>query len=196
MKIRNGFVSNSSSSSFIISYPKDKIIRLKDIENYFGGYNEDIPEHTQDIISFEIWKKQFDDTYNYTINIPSYTCDLLKEVDRWASPSTYLEDICPNHLSSYDAGNDEYPECWECKHHKIATAADILDIRIKNYGDWNKEWAAQLENLKKDDGRIKELKASTEDPSDSDVDFNEACMIRQSCGHIFKSHDRILEEDF
>lgn len=42
MKIRNGFVSNSSSSSFIISFDKTKK-NVKDIKNFYNlkDYNEE-----------------------------------------------------------------------------------------------------------------------------------------------------------
>lgn len=67
MKIRNGFVSNSSSASFILAFPKDKPVELRDIEDYFGGfymvngYNEELSPEYKDMFVFELWKSQYFD---------------------------------------------------------------------------------------------------------------------------------------
>jgi len=56
MKIRNGFVSNSSSSSFMIENKTDKDLTLVDfiteqpnlIQEYVDEYDRDDPEYTQE----------------------------------------------------------------------------------------------------------------------------------------------------
>ena len=63
MKIRNGFVSNSSSSSFIIAMNKISDRQLNAIHNH-GKIRQDLPQELKDIFdlefddSWEISKKQ------------------------------------------------------------------------------------------------------------------------------------------
>lgn len=59
MKTRKGFVSNSSSSSFIIAYPKDRLLRLGEVESYVGGYADSTPDKVKDLLSYIVWKSQF-----------------------------------------------------------------------------------------------------------------------------------------
>ena len=41
MKIRNGFVSNSSSSSFVLRVPKNRLLRLNEIKEWFDIKDDD-----------------------------------------------------------------------------------------------------------------------------------------------------------
>lgn len=77
MKIRRGFVSNSSSSSFVVAYPKDRLLRLGEVENYVGGYSDSTSDEIKDLISYIIWKSQF----------PLKQC--------------YWEDVCPDENESW-----------------------------------------------------------------------------------------------
>lgn len=61
MKFRNGFVSNSSSASFIVALPYDKNIDLKDMSDYLGGVTRcsEVSPIAQDYMIFLIWRNQF-----------------------------------------------------------------------------------------------------------------------------------------
>lgn len=63
MKIRNGFISNSSSSSFILFMPKEKM-SVSDIESYFGGYSDELTQKQRSILSIAIWSTQYS-THNF-----------------------------------------------------------------------------------------------------------------------------------
>ena len=65
MKIRNGFVSNSSSSSFIINYPKTEL-KMEEIVSYFGGFDKRIPEYIQGVITYMLWKSQYNSVDHYS----------------------------------------------------------------------------------------------------------------------------------
>lgn len=54
MKIRNGFVSNSSSSSFIIDIPNEDLPLTKVAEFY--RFREDLDEVTKGLMTFLIWR--------------------------------------------------------------------------------------------------------------------------------------------
>lgn len=54
MKIRNGFVSNSSSSSFIIDIPKEDL-SLSQVEEYYK-FKEGLDDTTKGVMTFLIWR--------------------------------------------------------------------------------------------------------------------------------------------
>ena len=54
MKYRNGFVSNSSSASFVLAFPKENPVELKNIEDYFGGFGEELEPEVKDTFAFDI----------------------------------------------------------------------------------------------------------------------------------------------
>ena len=62
MKLRKGFVSNSSSSSFVLAFPKDSPVELKNIEDYFGGFDDELAPEVKDSFAFEVWASQYFDS--------------------------------------------------------------------------------------------------------------------------------------
>ena len=82
MKIRNGFVSNSSSSSFIVSFPK-KMKSLEDVKNalFPDGKTFSLEEYNwngpsgwiqPDTIADEVWK----DIQNNIVDLLSIACEI------------------------------------------------------------------------------------------------------------------------
>lgn len=192
MKIRNGFISNSSSSSFIINYPKEEI-RLSDIESYFGGYNSDIPTHLQDIMNFVLWRTQFDDEEYKISEAVRHECKLEK--DNRDSFSWK----CPKHFNYYH-GCDTYDEdinpCKGCEYWETISEEDYIDSLI-NECYCSSERAKLLNNFKNNCGRIKYLEIEDSGDNDSalNLSYRDAYDIRRCAGDFFKSHDRIIEEE-
>lgn len=193
MKIRKGFVSNSSSSSFLINYPRREL-RLSEIEDYFGGYNDEIPNHVRDITSYALWKNQFD--YDYIIKTEDeekYGCAMQIQ------SIPYLSDKCPRHYWEPKDPEDNDYSCKGCEYWKPQTIEEALDYRIERaaYYEWDEE-KESLESFKKDveenGSRIKELYIDERDPIDSGISFRDAYKIHNYVGNLFKKHNKITEE--
>lgn len=199
MKIRNGFVSNSSSCSFLVCYPKNKEIRLKDIEDYFGGYTDEIPDHVKDIMSFLLWKLQFNDAFNYKIVEENKKwCEQEQKVDYYSKNPIRLWDLCPRHHTKFDEyGEEDYSECEGCEYLKDLTVSDILDMKIKCVKDYCPEEVEILENMKKYAERIETIEIDDNCPYETDrvLTYDDASEIRRNVGNIFKSHEKIIEEE-
>lgn len=131
MKIRNGFVSNSSSASFVVAFPRDKFISLKEIEDYIGGINEDLSPEARGILAFKIWNLQYfetDSCYVYRRD----TSDTGKEYYYYKciAPWEYLKDriylgLCPRY--GFEGGEKIPEECLNCEHLNVEIRSDRGD---------------------------------------------------------------------
>ena len=111
MKIRNGFVSNSSSSSFFIKQA-DKHLPLEEISEYYK-INPELPEEERVWLTFLIWKILSDQE--------KYDADTTRDKDIWRSPRNsrasngldyYLSDDHINWAQSNSCTRED-PEYWE-----------------------------------------------------------------------------------
>lgn len=179
MKIRCGFVSNSSSSSFIINYPKN-ILRLNQVEDYFGGYKDDVPEILRDKISYALWRNQFGGSDNLDENV-LYDCEYYKLEPEEKSFK------CPQHFrysGSYD--------CNDCPHWKKMSEEKYCDDLIESY--YSEEYKNKLRKFKKDSGRVRILSIKDHEAREGiGLDYETAYDIVNWGKDLFKSHERILE---
>lgn len=188
MKIRAGFISNSSSSSFIINYPKE-YLKLKDIEDYFGGYNDDVPEDLRDIVSYVLWKSQPTNPQGETP--PLYDCRFKTRDERLNHrlEASYDSFECNNCRLYYD---DE--DCKECPCKKLLSEKEQVQRLIDdNY--WGNEWLKILKSFKKNCGKVRVLNIENNysDNTISGLDWADAYRIGEYAGKLFKKHDKILE---
>ena len=141
MKIRNGFVSNSSSSSFYIKQA-DRHLALEEISDYYK-INPELPEEERVWLTLLIWKILYDQE-KYDSN----------EVKDWEYPNDFRSTEGLDYYLSDDninwmQGNDHFrkdPEYWtnakkllddpeKILHLDLSTAScdnelDELEIRI------------------------------------------------------------------
>ncbi len=178
MKVRNGFVSNSSSSSFLIVVPGNKKFRLSEIESGLGGYNDHFTDYEKDELSAFFWK-QITRPRSESYTEPVYNCDLSfdqrKEI-RW----------CPNWMGDFDSIPPS--RCEQCPH--------LNKTYRKPRNDDYYEVEQWRENVKipftEDDG-VYQVQIDTYDTEG--IDYDLANKVEDHIGHVFKDHTYI-EESF
>ena len=108
MKCRTGFVSNSSSSSFIVdmsNMPKElvsKVMRLTD-------RSDDLTRCTGIITDLERWIKELeDDYYNISKYINNPNIVIVRESDEGMGGDFYDYGFCEDDIRPYTIGEFEY----------------------------------------------------------------------------------------
>lgn len=130
MKIRQGFISNSSSASFIIAFPKEDAISLKDIENYLGSVNKKFSPDIKDMILFTFWKSQYFDEEMYKRNFKGsgkkydfHFCNAPWEI----MISKKQQGCCRGYMNKNDEGEVISPACENCKYNAVEKRIDRGD---------------------------------------------------------------------
>ena len=185
MKIRNGFVSNSSSASFVIAFSKDEPIALKDIEEWLGGYDTDLAPETMEMIGFQFWKTQYFDEEMYRRDFKGTG----EEYDYHKCDATWTqmtEEVwnCPRYMKKdEEKGTPVIPACRSCKYHTIEKRVDRGDDYYKaldsSYADSLEDW---LERHK--DDKIVCFEVDDNDPARG-IDYDTACEITSNAYHLF-----------
>ena len=199
MKFRNGFVSNSSSASFVLAFPKDSPIELKNIEDYFGGFGEELEPEVRDSFAFEVWASQYFDAegnrkgsnrYLFTDDegkiLPAdythYNC---------TAPWDYIREnrpfLCDGHFDKTDEEDIDIPPkiCKKCKYlhseKRMQRDDDYYRVLDNTYSDELKKW---LEEHKSD--RIVELEIDDSEPPRR-LSWEIADDITRNAYYMFKS---------
>lgn len=197
MKIRCGFVSNSSSSSFLIKYPL-KTFSLKDTEKILDKYSDCVPEEVRGIFDYYVWRHQ--PSYQ---DISVYECTFKgdkRERDECGScvfSSNYLykgfdtgdcENINCKYLKKLD--NKEYIEKIFENQYEYAS-----DEQINNpVGGFWKDLKTLKETIdpKKETLKIIEVDSSEEDEAVY-LSWDDRYKIRDYSEKLFKTHRNIIE---
>ena len=180
MKIRNGFVSNSSSASFVIAFPKDNPIALKDIEEWLGGYNTEIDPEVMDTIGFQFWKTQYFDEEMYRRDFKGtgeeydyHYCDAT-----WEQKKKLWD--CPKYMHKMDG--EAWSVCEKCKYNAIEKRVDRGDDYYKaldSYTNGLEDWLKRHKNNK-----IVCFEVDDNNPARG-IDYNTACEITSNAYNLF-----------
>ena len=138
MKIRNGFVSNSSSSSFYIKTP-EKHLRLEEIADYYK-INPDLPEDERTWLTMCIWQiLRNQEKYEERKKTDPEDVD---EYEKSYSGSDFLSSYLADDNIEWMQGNDYYkkdPEYWEKAKKLRDSSVPILSFELASDdgGDFN-----------------------------------------------------------
>ena len=119
MKIRNGFVSNSSSASFVLAFPKDHPVSIDNIENWFGSLSDSLSPEDKGIFTYLVWRSQY---FDENLDSRDWT-GTGEEYDHHICSAPYRSLIdrevfgCPGWLD-YDS-LDLNQVCKSCKYHSV-----------------------------------------------------------------------------
>ena len=183
MKRRNGFVSNSSSASFLIAFPKDNPIALKDIEAWLGGYTTELAPEIMETIGFQFWKTQYFDEEmerrEFKGTGKEYTYHHC--IASWSQKDEVWN--CPQYMSKTD-GIPDSSVCKTCKYHLTEKRTDRGDDYYRAldyvYGEEGQDW---LEKHKND--KIIYFEVDDNDPARG-LDYNIAYDITSNAEELFQ----------
>ena len=119
MKIRNGFVSNSSSASFVLAFPKDHPVSIDNIENWFGSLSDSMSPEDKGVFTYLVWRSQY---FDENLDSRDWT-GTGEEYDHHICSAPYKSLIdrevfgCPGWLDC-DA-MDLNQVCKSCKYHSV-----------------------------------------------------------------------------
>ena len=143
MKERHGFVSNSSSSSFIVHNPKRTTAQiLREMLKRVKAEWKEEKYNTRKITKVIKWlqahpKKDIPLVYPNTCNYETWVFKNASGIDT-------LIETCNNHDCNWESmdfdyrGEDNYEDDW--KYMKTLTFLDITNMTEKTYDEYNKEW--------------------------------------------------------
>ena len=194
MKYRNGFVSNSSSASFVLAFPKENPVELKNIEDYFGGFGEELEPEVKDTFAFEVWASQYFDAEGNRKNQDRYNLEDGSEYTHYSCTATwdYIRQnrgfLCDG---SFDKKDDDVYDffipdtCKKCKYlhteKRVQRDDDYYNVLDSTYSDELKKW---LEEHKGD--RIIELEIDDNEPPRR-LSWEIADDITRNAYYMFKS---------
>lgn len=194
MKIRNGFVSNSSSSSFVLAFPKDSPVELKNIEDYFGGFGAELKPEVRDSFAFEVWASQYFDAEGYRKEWGEYNPGDDGEYTHYfcTAPWEYIRQnrgfYCYGSFDKKDDDADNFflPDtCKKCKYlvseKRKRRKDDYYNVLDSSYSDHLKKWLKNHEN-----DRIIELEIDDNDPPRR-LSWEIADEITRNAYYMFKS---------
>ena len=181
MKFRSSFVSNSSSASFLIAFPKKDPIALKDIEQWLGGYTDDINPEVMDMIGFQFWKTQYFDEEMYRRDFRETGEEYIYR--KCSATWNQMQELwsCPKYLH----GDNEKSRliCEKCKFYTVEKRIDRADDYYKAldmvYDDNELNW---LERHKEE--RIIYFEVDDNNPARG-IDYYTANEITSNAYHLF-----------
>ena len=190
MKIRNGFVSNSSSSSFILIVPKGKELKLSEIEDYVGGFTDELTPAQQGAMTYLLFMSQYVKQENGDVDRRYKPEEGEAEIHKSCSATwKQMQEImdCPHWIQ--DENEYPYSSCQTCKYLK----KEFRPVRCDDYYHVI-EWCSDSSLLEKmtPDKNVYEIEVDT-NGENKFLDWEDAYAIKNAADNIFKKHDVIWE---
>lgn len=197
MKYRNGFISNSSSASFLIAFPPHTPIALAHIESWLGGYTKEIAPEIMDAIGFQFWKTQYfdEDMNRRDFKGTEKEYDFHKCTATWNQMSREVWG-CPRLMSKDSNGSPTDSICQACKYHIVEKRIDRGDDYYYALDScYENEAKAWLERHKED--KIIYFEVDDNNPARG-LDYNTAREITSNAHILFdqKKGDKYLGRYF
>ena len=190
MKIRKGFVSNSSSSSFVLAFPKDHSVSIDNIENWFGPLSDSMSPEDKGIFTYLVWRSQY---FDEDLDCRDWT-STGEEYDHHICTAPYKSLVnrevfgCPGYIDHDTLDLNQV--CKSCTYHSVEKRYErgddyyeVLDTLLDSeHMDW-------LESHK--DNKIVYLEVDDNESVDG-VPYEVACHITSNAECIFTKTSNAL----
>lgn len=140
MKIRNGFVTNSSSSSFIIGRAGDEKLTLDDVFDIIKGIYQEWLQKSKDVVAY--YKSRVELNPNYPVRFTEYAVEIAPKVSREVR----------------DEVNREIEDMFDMSFYELYEGQDVSFLECQNYEEFRKWACDRIDSINTKNGKYSAVK--------------------------------------